>query len=517
MEKPLILIVGAGPTGLFFAHQMMSRGHAVRVIDKKSGLSDTSRAIALHIRTLEILDKVGMLEDFRRKAFQGNVEMHIDKRRIIIDFSQVQSPWPHMLFMSQADMENILYHHLCSLGGSVEWGTECIHLNERTCTLRHANGQLETITPEWVIGADGGNSVVRRESGIAFPGQGFHQNFFLADVRGTIELPNKNLHVCLERGEFMLLCELPGNIYRLLFMLGKETQDDVTHLTPKTLLELAQQRTDHVKEIREIIWKSEFKIRTCLAECWRHHNCFLMGDAAHVHSPVGGQGLNMSLQDAWNLSWKLDLAMHHVAAAELLDSYSVERRVTISSILKTTELATGVLATSPHWVREGLKKIMLFVQRFPNIRRLLPNLASQVHGNFMGTRWVSQPESDRKWKGPKPGTRLPYIPMKQGSSFDLWNPSRHVVILFSENPSIAALLEPIASWIEIRVIADLDLKTALRAENDSIYVIRPDGYIGYRSRRTCTESLLQYFQGVFDAYVWQGVAATSSKCTHKKS
>lgn len=513
MEQPVILVVGAGPTGLFFAHQMMSLGHRVRLIDRKPGLSTTSRAIGLHVRTQEILGRLGMLEDFTKMALPGNMEVHFGNHHIVIDFHQVPTPWPHMLFISQADIEKILYQHLTSVGGEVEWGTEYVHRNEDTCTLRHSDGRVETITPQWVIGADGGHSIIRQESHIAFPGQGFEQGFFLADVRGSIDVSDHTFHIYWEQDGGIVICQLPDGIYRLLFILRDESDQELDQLTPQALLAMVHKRTDHVKEIQEVIWKSKFQIRTCLAETWRHHQCFIMGDAAHVHSPVGGQGLNMCVQDAWNLSWKLDLALHHVAASELLDSYEIERKAIVSKILKTTEFGTRVLCASP-WVQKGAKTLMAWVQRIPQVRHFMPNIISQVQGHFSGTRWVSQPKGDRRWKGPKPGYRWPYITTQGGSSFDLWNPKRHVIIVFSEHNEIAHRLRPIASWIEIRVVHDPALRSTLHAGSGSIYVIRPDGYIGYRSRELDTDHMMDYFQSIFDRYLWKSTAAATMK-SHK--
>src|SRR5689334_18567525 len=349
-----VLIVGAGPTGLMLANQLGRRGVRTMIIDRHSGPAQQTRAMAVHARTLEIYSKLGIAERSLELGRRGNganmwVEGKQAARIPLGDIGRSVSPFPFVLMLGQDDNERIMGEHLRNWGIDVQWTTELIAFEQETgcvaATLKLPNGSTRMVTAAYVAGCDGGRSAVRELSRITFPGAPYEHVFFVADTEATGAMVPEELNVYLWRDGFHLFFPMRGkDRWRVIGILPKKLRgrDDVMFddLSPSI-----QQEAGANLVFKECSWFSTYRIHHRAAEKFRDRRCFLLGDAAHVHSPMGGQGMNTGLQDAYNLAWKLALVVKGRASATLLDSYEAERMPVAQRLLSTTDRAFKLLVS----------------------------------------------------------------------------------------------------------------------------------------------------------------------------
>ena len=343
-----VLIVGAGPTGLMLANQLGRRGVRTLIIDRHQGPAEQTRAMAVHARTLEIFAHLGVADRALALGRRGTgANMWIAGRRAaripLQEMGQGLSPYPFVLMLGQDDTERILGARLRDWGSEVQWNTELVALDQHTdhvtATIRRANGTTETVTATYLAGCDGGRSSVREMNGIGFPGEPYEHVFFVADTEATGPMVPDELNVYLWRDGFTLLFPMAGtNRWRVIGILPEALRGrtDVTFadVVPSLRREGGEELSFHGCD-----WFSTYRIHHRCTERFRDRRCFLLGDAAHVHSPMGGQGMNTGLQDAYNLAWKLALVVAGRADDALLDSYEAERMPVAHRLLETTDRA----------------------------------------------------------------------------------------------------------------------------------------------------------------------------------
>src|SRR6267378_680331 len=323
-----VLIVGGGPTGLMLANQLGRRGIRATIVDRHSGPAQQTRAMAVHARTLEIYSKLGIAERALELGRRGNganmwAEGKWAARIPLGDIGKSISPFPFVLMLGQDDNERIMGDHLRNWGMAVQWNTELTGINQEpghvTATLKEPDGSTRKIQTAYVAGCDGGHGAVRELSSITFPGAPYEHVFFVADTEATGPMVEDELNVYLWRDGFHLFFPMRGkDRWRVIGILPKKLRgrDDVTfaELSPDI-----RQEAGADLNFKECSWFSTYRIHHRAAEKFRDRRCFLLGDAAHVHSPMGGQGMNTGLQDAYNLAWKLALVVEGHADAALLD------------------------------------------------------------------------------------------------------------------------------------------------------------------------------------------------------
>jgi 2-polyprenyl-6-methoxyphenol hydroxylase-like FAD-dependent oxidoreductase len=353
-----VLIVGGGPTGLMLANQLGRRRVRAMIIDRHSGPAQQTRAMAVQARTLEIYSKLGVAERVLELGRRGNgANMWArGKRRARIplgDIGKSLSPFPYVLMLGQDDNERIMGEHLRNWGMAVRWNTELVAVEQgadrATATLRQPDGTTRKVTTAYVAGCDGGRSTVRELSGITFPGAPYEHVFFVADTEATGPMVPEELNVYLWRDGFHLFFPMRGkDRWRVIGILPTHLRhrDDLTF---EETVPAIQQEAGSGLTFRECSWFSTYRIHHRAAERFRDGRCFLLGDAAHVHSPMGAQGMNTGLQDAYNLAWKLALVVKGEADAALLDTYEQERIPVAQRLLRTTDRAFALIV-SDSWI-----------------------------------------------------------------------------------------------------------------------------------------------------------------------
>lgn len=374
-----VLVVGAGPTGLTVAASLIARGVRAMVVDKLAEGQNTSRAAAVNARTLEVL---GELDVARRMVKAGLIAPRFTMREgsrvlVPVDFSELPTEHPYTLMLSQADTERLLLERLRELGGDV------IRPKALTRITQDANGVTatfddgDTIVADYLVAADGMHSIVREQAGIGFAGGEFAESFTLADVRVTGESPSNEVILFYANEGLTVLAPLPGAILRVV----APTVDTPENPSPAFVQSLLDARAfgPGRTAVTELVWGSRFHIHHRVADSYRAGRLLLAGDAAHVHSPAGGQGMNLGISDAITLAGALSEVLEGAPDA-VLDAYGSVQRRRAQQVLKLTGRLTRV-ATLPRPLRPARNMAMLAAARIPAVRRQLAmrlsGLASQ--------------------------------------------------------------------------------------------------------------------------------------------
>jgi 2-polyprenyl-6-methoxyphenol hydroxylase-like FAD-dependent oxidoreductase len=339
-STPQVLIVGAGPTGLVAAIELRRRGIDCRIVERRSGPSDTSRAITVHARTMEILDDMGLAERFLHGGmlnegyvfnFRGS---HLKPR---LDYTRLATRYPFVCMFNQNETERILRDHLThNLGLEIEWETELTGISESkdgqlTVTLQH-NNESKEITPQWTLACDGLHSPTRECLGIEYKGVEYEGMVMqMIDVKlSNFEGSDTLLHYYMSKDTFLMIGKLAGPNHRVLVSCQGDVEEVTKsdHITPIVLADLPD------VGIGQPEWKTTWEIWIRKAEQYRKGHVFLCGESGHIHSVAGGQGWNVSMQDSYNLAWKLALVIEGKARDGLLDTYEREREPVSEQVIE---------------------------------------------------------------------------------------------------------------------------------------------------------------------------------------
>ncbi|MES2546427.1 MAG: FAD-dependent oxidoreductase [Pseudomonadota bacterium] len=493
-----VLIAGAGPTGLMLANQLARQGIRVMIIDRHSGPAQQTRAMAVHARTLEIYAKLGIVQQALALGRKGNgANMWAAGRRMaripLGDIGKTVSPFPFVLMLGQDDNERILGEHLNQQGISVQWNTELMDLEQQpdcvNATLKLPDGSLHKVSASYLAGCDGGHSTVRELSGIQFPGAPYEHVFFVADTEATGDMVPDELNAFLWHDGFHLFFPMAGkDRWRVIGILPKRlrNQDDVefSELSP----DIQQQAGIHL-DFKACSWFSTYRIAHRAAEKFRDRRCFLLGDAAHVHSPMGGQGMNTGLQDAYNLAWKLALVVKGNAKDSLLDSYEAERLPVAQRLLKTTDRAFTLLVSN-NWLAgifrtRILAKIAAFAMTFDLPKQIAFRTISQTGIHYRQSP-LSQTLGSQPANAPQAGDRFPWLQLKFEANgqvediFQKMDDTRFTLIVVGQ--PIPDNMQNLDNIMTTLVIPDNTHNTQELARvgiaKPAFYLLRPDGHIG---------------------------------------
>ncbi len=363
-----ILIAGAGPTGLAMAIELTRMGLPVRLIDKAEHPAQHSQALVVQARTLEQFERYGIADEAvsRGRKLLRATAMSEGKTLATIDLSRIPGRYPYVLFLPQSETERLLTEHLRSLGVQIERGTELLSFENSpegvTAQLRQNSGPnsglTQSIPARWLIGCDGAHSVVRSQLKIPFEGESVPLDFFLGDFElAGPDVPGDELRLHIHHGDVVFIGRLSDKLLRVIVVMHREEGAPPGDRQP-TLADFqsALDRTGAKITVKSSVWITPFNINERKAGAYRIDSAFLAGDAAHIHSPVAGQGMNTGIQDAANLAWKL-AAVADGAGTDLLDTYGEERRAVGDALLKTTSRGLSVV-TSTNAVFERLRDLV---------------------------------------------------------------------------------------------------------------------------------------------------------------
>ena len=361
-QNPDVIVVGAGPVGLVAGCELARRGVAVRVIDKLAQPTDQSRAIAVHARSLDMFDRMGIVDEMLGTGIKAiAMQMHSRGRDLFrVPFSEVDSAFPFTLTTAQTETERVLNERLQSFGVTVERGVEVIELSQDDdgvhLTLQKG-GSTERASASWVIGADGARSAVRKLVGTKLAGSFVGERFLLGDVDAEHSLDRDDMHTFFSPEGPVVVLAMREVRMRFLAELHDEPGTPLNmHPTQDELQAILDRRIGGIRVVRSH-WLTSFEIRHARVPAYRWGRVFLAGDAAHIHSPAGGQGMNTGMQDAFNLAWKLSTVIKGDAGDTLLNSYQAERAPIADGVIKFTDRLTkaGTLSGAPRRIRDAVR------------------------------------------------------------------------------------------------------------------------------------------------------------------
>ena len=367
MESTNVLVVGAGPTGLTSAAALTARGVHTTLVDAQPEGANTSRAAAVAARTLEVLEEIDVSERLVKNGIQARNFSIRDHGRVLIplDFSGLPTNYPYTLMISQADTERLLEERLEELGGVVVRPKKLIAVRQDVDGAVASFDDGDEIRAQYVVGADGMHSAVRAAAGIGFRGHAYPESFALADVRLTGDVPVGEILLCYARAGLLVVAPLPGEDYRIV----APVHDAPAQPSRAFVQQLLDSRGFGPARlvVEDVRWGSHFRIHHRVADTYRSGRLVLAGDAAHVHSPAGGQGMNLGIQDAVALAGVLDRVVGG-ESDELLDAYNEARRPIAQQVLRLTDRLTR-LATLPSALRGARNTAMTLAAHVPAVPR----------------------------------------------------------------------------------------------------------------------------------------------------
>jgi len=372
-----VLIVGAGPVGLTLAASLQARGVDVVLLDKAAEVANTSRAAVIHARTLEVLHSIDVSDELVRRGVivPRFTVRDRDRALLTIDFDGLPTPHPYTLMLPQNITEDVLTGRLAELGGRVHRPYELARLEQDDDGVTATMVSGETVRALYVVGADGMHSAVRDQTGIGFAGDTYGQSFVLADVHLDWELDDSEVMLYFAPAGLVVVAPLPGGRHRIVATTDAAPEHpDRDHIQALLDARGPQKRPALVKDV---VWSSRFRVHHRLADRYREGRVFLAGDAAHMHSPAGGQGMNTGIQDAVALAARLAGVLRDGAGERILDGYEAQRRPVAADVVAFTDRMTRV-ATVDHAVVRRIRNATLRVlNRIPAMHR---NIALKLSG-----------------------------------------------------------------------------------------------------------------------------------------
>ena len=563
-----VLIVGAGPTGLVLANDLLSRSVTFKIIDKAEAATTTSKAMVVQARTLEHLANLGFADTFIENglALRGSNVYAQGKRIVHLGFDEIDSPYKFVLSIPQNVTERLLADNLNCAEIKIERNCELISFTQdasgvtarlRCTTEGGAVGEVEHRC-KYLVGCDGAHSTVRQGMGVSFEGASYADSFGAADVAIQCDLQEDEMHAFFNDDGAMLLLPFGEGRWRILF-----EADDATKIGPDTKLEfdtlvkVVARRARKELKVSDPRWLSWFKIHRRCASTYQSKRVFLAGDAGHVHSPVGGVGMNTGMQDALNLGWKLGIACRDLAADGLLETYSEERHAVGLAVLKGTDLATKVVTLKSPVAKTVRNGLMTFMAAHEVVQQRIIKAGSLTSVSYRGMSLSDeshppQVQAISRSLFPLPFKKVPEEQPGLGSWMDftdapragdfapdaelddsgfrlsnyIGSPRFKLLLFDGYEPSeegykrMYELEYRVASkfcdWIDIYVVVPFTEKTRelpnyastifddqkylheyYGASSECLYLIRPDGYIGYRCQPSSYEKIKAYLVQVF--------------------
>lgn len=519
MEKTIktdVIIVGAGPTGLSLACQFVRYGVDFVIVEKREGVTDYSKAIGVHARTLEIYEQLGLAQKaVERGAIAGKARVIADgEMRGEFDLSRIGeglSPFPFVLMLEQSKNERLLDEYLQNHQRQVLWNAELESFSQGaegvTARIKLAGGAAQTIEAKYLVGCDGPKSSVRQRLGLEFSGSTFERMFYVADAQVDWQFSHDALYVCLSKNSFLLFFPLKGERrWRIVGTFPEEFAKDEGDVLYEEIEGRIKEEAKLELDITNVEWFSTYKVHTRHVSNFSKGRCFLAGDAAHIHSPAGAQGMNTGIQDAYNLAWKMALVLRGKADETLLDTYNEERLENAINLLQTTDRLFQ-FAAGTDWFLEFLRTNVMpplakYILGFDWVKKFLFPRISQIGINYRHSS-LSRHAGDENFNV-KAGDRMPYFTIDGKSIYDFLREPKFHLLVFS-NEEIAfdesfGQIENYGEWIDCLSFPLAPPVAEIFGANKSFcLLLRPDNHIAFVSDHVSSGELKNYelMSGVF--------------------
>ncbi|AXK64850.1 FAD-dependent monooxygenase [Burkholderia sp. IDO3] len=539
LDIPPVLIAGAGPTGLAAAMSLARARVPVRIIDRLVTPAPYSRAIGIQARTLELLEQHRAVEPFLALGHRAHAAaLHADGRVIArLDFDPLQTRYPYLLFLDQSITERLLAEHLAGLGVTVERGVTLTACEAGGTSLdvkiRGADGLEQAFAPSYLIAADGAHSTVRHLLGVGFAGHAFEQTFLLADFAAIPDWPEEEIHLFTTSNGIAGLFPMGGGRFRLVADRppGSDASPETSTPSLAECEAIVRARVGASISPSDLAWSSYFHLHSRMVDRLRHGRVFFAGDAAHVHSPAGAQGMNTGIQEAFNLGWKLARVLGVGSPERLLDTYHAERHPIERDVLRQTGLVTQIVEADHGAMKLLRDHVVPLLASFGPLRDAVRRTVSELGVQYRKSALTLERVLDG---GPRAGERAPDAlvhvvdgPLGQAPGtarlYDLHDPASFTLLLLEEPvngeagetadvPPIPADAQALVQGLErimpgaVRAwrVADAasdgadGLAQAYGRSRPSFYLLRPDGYIAARGRTaTDANALLRHCESWF--------------------
>ena len=494
-----VLVIGAGPTGLVLALWLTRLGVKIRIIDKTAEPGTTSRALAVQARTLELYRQLDLTdaviaEGHRVPAVNLWVQGEREARLAFENIGTGLTPYPFLHIFPQDQHERLLIERLETFGVRVERRTELIGFTERdhgvSARLRGVDGDEQECTASYIAGCDGARSTVREVTGTGFPGGTYRQVFYVADVEAAGEAVNGELHIDLDEADFLGVFPLAGaGRARLIGTVRDERADRADTLTFE---DISDRAINHLKlKVIKVNWFSTYHVHHRVTQHFRKGRAFLVGDAAHIHSPAGGQGMNTGIGDAINLAWKLAAVIGGRADDTLLDSYESERIGFARRLVATTDRVFSFATAGGRFadlVRTRVAPVLFpFAISFERVREFMFRTVSQTTLNYR-----NGPLSSGQAGHVHGGDRLPWVAIDGVDNYSsLAAMDWQVHVYGVASPALAAWCAE--QDLPLHVFGWRNEYQAAGLARDALYLLRPDAYVALADRGGATGALERYF------------------------
>lgn len=466
METTDVIVIGAGPTGLMLACELALAGVRCRVLDRRNGQSNMTRAFAVHARTLELLDARGLADELVPQGVP--VKQVAPAPGAVLDLTEFATPYPMVLIAPQSATEHVLEARALRLGVRIEYGAELTGLRhdaEGVSVDVRTDGAVTTERAGYVVGCDGSHSAVRELIGIDFVGEHYPTHILLADVR--LDEPPEEAMFTRNGVDGVVLCVPFGDGWYRAIAWDRVRQrapldEPVTGAELRSAFDRIAGTDFGMSEPR---WSSRFLSEHRQARRYRVGRVFIAGDAAHVHSPLGGQGMNTGIGDAMNLGWKLAGAVHGWAPTWLLDSYETERHPVGAQVLKMTDVFNKMMVGDSALVRSLARRVVTVVLRVPRLRLAIGGRLTGV-----GIAYPARERGQHAWTG----TRMPDVAGADGRLYELLRDGRFALVAA---PGTAGVGGVGMRWSD-RVRA---VWVEPGSDVPAVVLVRPDGYVAWAS------------------------------------